>query len=411
MVWIRDWSWRIAILLLPWQVRWFLEGPTVGGFPWEQGRVSVYGSWFLMAIVIFFASQKHRAEHRPLPKHAWFLFGGVLLVALSAVVSIYPQASWQWIVQISLVAMFVWALGQLRIRRGEMLGWILLSLVPHALLGIWQYVSQSVVGSKWLGMSSQHPADLGVSVVDVNGRRVLRAYGGFPHPNILGGWLAFGLGAATLLASRITLRRDRILLTLMSSFFAMALVLTFSRSAWLSAVCGVLAISVVSWRKAWTLDDKLKLFLIPLAIIVVMGGTAYAVRDVIRVRTSGATRLEAKSVDERVIAARAAWNLAQARPLLGHGPGTALLALDRVGQPAVPPHQILLLGGLETGIFGLVGLLILFVLYMRFTGPAVFPWLILALPILFFDHYAWSLWSGQALIGLLALIPLTKDEK
>ena len=383
----------------------------MGGFPWEQGRVSVYASWFLMAIVIFFASQKHRAEHRPLPKHAWFLFGGVLLIALSALVSLYPQASWQWIVQISLVAMFVWALGQLRIRRGEMLGWILLSLIPHALLGVWQYVSQSVVGSKWLGMSSQHPSDLGVSVVDVNGQRVLRAYGGFPHPNIFGGWLAFGLAASTLLASRIPLRRDRLVLAALSSLLSVALVLTFSRSAWLAAFCGVIAITVVAWRKAWTLDEKLRLFLIPSVIFLVMTGTAYGVRDVIRVRTSAMARLETKSVDEREEAARAAWKLAWQRPLLGHGPGTAQLALEQAEEPAVPPHQLPLLAGLETGILGLIGLCILFALYARFTGPSMLPWLVLTLPILFFDHYMWSLWSGQALIGLVALIPLTKDEK
>ena len=40
---IFTWLWRVALLLLPWQIRWFV-GVELVGWPWEQGALSVYAS-------------------------------------------------------------------------------------------------------------------------------------------------------------------------------------------------------------------------------------------------------------------------------------------------------------------------------------------------------------------------------
>ena len=39
--------WRLSILTLPFQTRWFHDA-SLAGWPWEQGRWSVYVSWGLM---------------------------------------------------------------------------------------------------------------------------------------------------------------------------------------------------------------------------------------------------------------------------------------------------------------------------------------------------------------------------
>ncbi len=412
MAWLHKWAWRLSVLILPWQIRYFSEGPAVGGMPWEQGRLSLYLSWLPMLLTIFVACQNEPDEDssRPLYRRTWIWLTGLLLLTLPACLSIFPQASWQWFIQVSVLAMFGWSLERLAVPMRDFFTWFILSLIPHALLGIWQYATQMVVGSKWLGMSPQNPLTPGVSVVEAGGRRILRAYGGFPHPNIFGGWLAFGLAAVTLLASRVTLHQRRIALAIVAALFAVALVFTFSRSAWIAAGVGVTAAFIGAWRKAWTLEEKLRLFLIPCAVLVSFAFTAFAVREVVAVRATAETRLETKSTDERALAIDQAWQLFSRHPVLGIGEEAALLALDRGGLRPVPPHQVLLLILLETGILGSLGLLLILGCYVHAVGPKALFWLLPAVPLLLFDHYLWSLWSGQVLACLFLVAPLTRDK-
>lgn len=416
MEWLRNWSWRISIVLLPWQMRWFSAGGgpasggqdlLIGGLPWEQGRLSVYLSWLPMILTVFFACARFKEDldDTPLSVSDWAVVVGMLLLGLPAFVSVYPQASWQWLTQVILLAFFAWSLRQLRLGRRELLAWCVISIVPHALLGLWQFASQSVMGSKWLGIASQNPADPGVSVVASGGRRVLRAYGGFPHPNIFGGWLAFGLLAAAWLAASLKGRRARIALAAAAALFAAALVLTFSRAAWIAAAVGVAAVLVLTWKKAWTLEEKLRLFLAPIVIIVTAAGALAATWDLVSVRAMPDSRLEVKSVDERAAALSAAWKLVGEEWWLGQGQNTAIYALDRAGLGIVPPHFIFLLILLETGLIGSLGAALLLLRWLRHARTEGFLMLAVVAPLALFDHYLWSLWAGQSLAMWFAVLP------
>ncbi len=413
MAWIREWSWKIAILALPWQTRWFQEGPLVGGLPWEQGRLSVYLAWLPVIITIFIACGdfKQNPEDRDEIKLSdWMLFAGVLLLGLPAFVSVFPQASWQWLTQVILLVFFAWSLQQLKVKGREILGWSVISLIPHAVLGIGQFFTQSVFGSKWLGMAGQHPATPGVSVVEVAGRRVLRAYGGFPHPNILGGWLAYGLSAVVLLASQTT-RREKYLLASAGLIFSTALVLTFSRAAWIAGALGGLAAVLTVWRSASSPKEKVRTWVIPGVILLSVFVTLFFVRDIALTRADSGTRLEQKSVSERSASISAGWSLVPEEWWLGQGPNTAIFALERAGKGMIPPHFIPLLILLETGLIGSIGALLLIGRWlMKNARESLLP-LAIALPLLVFDHYLWSIWAGQVLLMWLALLPLTKREK
>jgi O-antigen ligase len=404
---LRDWSWRIALLLLPWQMRWFQEGSFVGGLPWEQGRLSVYLSWIPIVLTIFFACArfKESIDDALLSKSDWSVVIGMLLLALPAFVSMYPQASWQWLTQVMLLAFFAWSLWQLKIGARAFLGWSVVSIVPHAILAVWQYGAQEVVGSKWLGIAAQNPVDQGVSVVEVGARRVLRAYGGFPHPNILGGWLAYGLVALGFLASQIKEQKIRRLLAACAVLFSIALIFTFSRSAWISAAIVVAGTFVVLWRKAWTLAEKTRLFLIPIAVILAVAGSVFLTRDVIAVRAQSETRLEMKSVDERSASLAAAWKLVGEEWWLGQGQNTAILALDRAGFPIIPPHFVFLLILLETGILGSLGVALLLARWLTRSEALGLLSLGAVLPLALLDHYPWSIWAGQSVVMLFALLP------
>jgi hypothetical protein len=385
----------------------------VGGLPWEQGRLSVYLSWIPMILVIFFACHqfKEDLEDKPLSISDWSVVIGMLLLGLPAFVSIYPQASWQWLTQVMLLAFFAWSLRQLHVGRRELLTWAVVAIVPHAVLGIWQYATQFVAGSKWLGMASQNPADLGVSVIEIGGRRVLRAYGSFPHPNILGGWLAFGLAAIALLGSYNENRRRRIGLVITGILFSLALVFSFSRAAWIAAAIGIIAALAFVWQKTWTREDRRRALLIPFVIAVTTVGSVFVVRDVVSVRAQTETRLEAKSVHERSDALAASWQLVGEEWWLGQGQNTAIYALDKAGSGIIPPHLVFLLILLETGLIGVLGAVLLLARWLRYSGRFGVLLLATIAPLILFDHYLWSLWAGQSLAMLFAFLPLTREDK
>ncbi len=46
-----------------------------------------------------------------------------------------------------------------------------------------------MLANKYFGLAQQNPGNLGVSVLEIDGYRILRSYGSLPHPNILGGFL------------------------------------------------------------------------------------------------------------------------------------------------------------------------------------------------------------------------------
>jgi len=68
----------------------------------------------------------------------------------------------------------------------------------QSFIAIWQFISQYSVGLFWLKESLISPDIPGVAKIILNGHKIIRAYGLFPHPNILGGFLLFST-IATLL--------------------------------------------------------------------------------------------------------------------------------------------------------------------------------------------------------------------
>ncbi|KAA3647803.1 MAG: O-antigen ligase domain-containing protein [Chloroflexi bacterium] len=126
---------------------------------------------------------------------------------------------------------------------------------PVALL---QFQTQSDIGLQFLGEYSLDPNWSGISIVNVNGERWLRAYGLSDHPNILGGILAFGLLflAGWFVQSE---RRGRLVVLPIFSAGALALITTYSRAAWLAFAGGIIVILLLTlktnrkalWQFGW----------------------------------------------------------------------------------------------------------------------------------------------------------------
>jgi hypothetical protein len=72
-------------------------------------------------------------------------------------------------------------------------GIIMLLGVAHSLIGIAQFIAQYSLGLFWLKESLIGPDIAGVAKIIINYQPFIRAYGLFPHPNILGGFLFFSI--------------------------------------------------------------------------------------------------------------------------------------------------------------------------------------------------------------------------
>ncbi len=400
---------------LPWQTRIFWEAE-LAGWPWEQGRISIYASWLLVAgAVLLGLTQQQKTLPVVFKRNIfWFLsaLAGVTLVAMP-----YPTtAAIQWWLQVMLLLTFGIVLFKARVGLDKVFFWFALGLVPQALMGVWQFFVQMVFQSKWLGMAGQDPASLGVSVVQTQMGRYLRSYGGSPHPNILGAWMSFGLVVVFWLASIKRTAVDRCprwCWWLMGGLFTTALFYSFSRSAGLALVAGGLVFVIYSGLKTglW----KNKYFLLPVILLILLSVLHH---DLVFTRLGSSNqRLEAKSVVTRVQTIRDGVLVFQNKLWFGTGPNSELPVLARIkkiDQSAAPletPHLVWLLILVNCGIVG--GLFIfgfsLFILrrfldqwkYIQVQDRAMIMSLGACLGVLgSLDHYLWTTWSGQIMVGL-----------
>ncbi len=409
---IAPFVWRFWLFLLPWQARWFMEGPLLGGWPWEQGRFSIYLSWVFTLLLFFCAVLAPRVVSFQSRKRFWTILGaGMFFLALFFTQA--PLPTFAWILEVGSLCLATWSFQRLRISSILFGRWFVIALIPHALLALWQISFQHVFGSSWLGMASQDPSMPGVSVIAVEGKRWLRAYGGFPHPNIFGGWLALGSVIAVWLFLSGRTFWERFFPLVILPLFSIALVFTFGRTAWLALL---FALFVFGWlvfvfhRVFFSRFCLAALLFFSVAFVVIM-----AWRPLVATRWLMTGRLEQQSFDQRFQGASFGQSLFFAHPFLGVGPRAAGFALAKIYPESGPvlPHSVVRLVFAEVGFLGFLGLCLM--------GFATSFWrlpsrrFLIAGAVLVvlaaFDHYLWSFWSGLSLAFLAYLWVFLPEER
>ncbi|MEK7655206.1 MAG: O-antigen ligase family protein [Patescibacteria group bacterium] len=453
--------WRLAILSLPWQTRWFADA-SLAGWPWEQGRLSFYVSWIIIVAATIFGFRSIPFDPSPKPvsqnpsqpaptkmvrtvHFRWFLFlvffaGSVFFSGGARDVF---RAIGQWWSQVFLLGLFVVALRRAAVSQRKIAAWFVISLLPHIALGVWQYATQKVFGSSLLGIAAQDPINLGVSVVEHGVYRLLRIYGGFPHPNIFGGWLAVGLILAIWLASTSETKYRALSWSIVSAFCSMALILTYARGAWIAAIVGiVLLISLLTKEGLGEVRGRNGQFLFVALLCSFVASVIVAIpnADHIRSRLVASDRLEQKSLVTRAGSLREGWEMFLRQPFFGTGPNAELFLLSTrlpkgtTVEPLEPPHNVFLLTLVN---FGIVGMILLFMILLPYllkqlagrsqgsaptdcshgehigpplrgeggTSPPLqttrYALLACLVILAIFDHYLLSTWSGQALVAVV----------
>jgi type IV secretory pathway TrbD component len=284
-----------------------------------------------------------------------------------------------------------------------------IAVVAQAAFASWQAIAQSTApAALFNGWNADlGPATPGASVaVLLDSERWLRSYGTFPHPNILGAFLALSVAVLLHTAAGGALRS----LAIAAGIAGAAL--SFSRSSWL-AIAVTLGVWLIASRglqsgarPLWRRVIASPAVVGSILLLVVLAGARSMSLGALPERNSLATRgfYDAIALE---IADRGG-------PV---GAGNIVLAQQDLGFPAVlgePASNVFLITAAELGTPGVIGWLALL------AGLAVITWrrrhdprgragpLLAAavlLPLLLFDHYLWTQPTGRALLVLvLALL-------
>ena len=257
----------------------------------------------------------------------------------------------------------------------------------------------------------------------VGEQRWLRAYGLTQHPNLLGGCLM----AMILIVTGYYLQRSgwlRLPLLVALGLGSGALLLTFSRAAWLGAILGgVTLVVLLLWalrHRRWTPNwSSIRL----LALLFVAIGILFALRywPLLQPRLGLVSQgVEIRSVEERTNEVEAVRALIEMRPWQGVGLGNFPTALYELARETVaaypiyqPVHNVLLLSTTELGVLGgalWLGLLVApwLAFWFKRRQLSMGPWwaglngaLAGLYAVSFFDHYPWSAHQGRLLLWLV----------
>lgn len=243
---------------------------------------------------------------------------------------------------------------------------------------------------------------------------VLRAYGTFPHPNVLGGFIAAAL--PFLIYQMFHLKHSRPLSLTVMVLSLSGLLVTFSRSAWFVG----LLVSSITYYILWKKHSTPAVFVGLRQHIIPVLSFCFFIAVLVFFFPSAAD----ESVIRRQELLQAAGTLLLHHPLTGTGLGNFLVSLPgifsgRAGNFLQPVHNIYMLWIAETGFFGLFGVLFI-ILFLRKQFIALFhlillrhDHIVLLLPVTGFlllgvtDHYPLTLQQGQLFFTLCLSLLLT----
>ncbi len=420
------WAERLAwvaflatLILAPVRLRMLLQSRPV------EGLYSDYTDFLLllpdvaMLVTLIAWGFARRIAYRTLrlgPPFVWIPLAGLTVLSLlSSLSSVDPALSLYHAVRLCLLFLFYLFVVNHQVSVFVIALAVGSQGVLQAVVGIAQSMLQRSVGLLALGEYSLDPAWSGVSIVSDGTSRFLRAYGLSDHPNILGGCLAFSL--LVLLTGYLRAEKKRaIILGIAFVVLSLALLLTFSRSAWLAFGAGsVFLLGFEARARGLTFLKPVGVLFACAALVVlpfIVMNSSYLGARLNVGRSTEVVRTERGSLKERAFLIESANHVFSKFPLTGVGMSASPLALrNEISQlPETfnyqPPHFVMLTVGLETGMFGAIFYFLLMVLpwvaFSRHAHLQTNPHVIGAMGLLlavttvgFFDYYTWFSTPGR----------------
>lgn len=413
---------KAFLFMLPWQTVFIFAERYLNGAKWQYGTIQFFATevllWFTITIFMLWRWKQVKRVHKE-HSFSWtkdrVFLGSLFLLFLYSLVGAYTWTLDQSLaLQHSLYvveAIFLFLIisfGPITLR--EVLMWMVGGLLIPAVLGIIQFSTQSTFASTLLGLSLHDPLIPGTSVLETAANpRLLRAYGTFAHPNVFGGYTMLGITALLLLLfNEKSHKQYRYMVCGIGLLAIVALLFSFSRSAWLSfmLLCMVSFVFSVKMKRVDIRNVTVVLCFAMVLLLVVYQDTVFH-------RFVPNNAHEQEAITERVDGYAEALVLFRQNAVLGVGVGNYTAAqyiqLDstRPGWEYQPVHNVPLLVSVEWGMIGM--LLILYALYRYWIEFKVVirkylylyvGGMLIVLPIMLFDHYLYSSYVGIMLCAL-----------
>ncbi len=278
------------------------------------------------------------------------------------------------------------------------------AVLYSSLLAIWQFfIQKSIGGIFWfLGERTFYAGTPGIAAISYKGNLLMRPYATFPHPNVLGGFLAISLLFIFVLLVKNRKKISQNLKVWYAAVFLFGLTslfLTFSRLSWVVVLIGLLVFKIKLQKK----------LLLPLFYILI----TLSIFIPILIPKSFLTN--SQYWQERVILIKAAIPMSIQHPIFGVGLNNSIVHLRNYinSFPGIfiyqPIHNIFLLILAETGITGFIFFLWAFLNLINkilktnlFLLPIITQLFLLGL----FDHYLMTLQQGQLLMTIFVSLSI-----
>jgi putative inorganic carbon (hco3(-)) transporter len=354
----------LMVVAIPWRYRFTLL---------QRPRPPIYGDYtdfllfaadILMIATLLFWLAGLALQHRSIqagPMVISLPLAGLTLAGIASIpFSADPALSaYQALRLILLGGLYLYVVNEIHSWRTIVLPAALM-ILSQGWVAISQTLTQHSIGLQALGEYALNPQWSGVSIVLSGGVRILRAYGLADHPNILGGCLAMALLALGIWSAGQPANPWRPLIMGTLGIGSLALLYTFSRSAWMALVGGAM-LAAGFFYKTSQRDIGRRWLLTGLGILIMLVPFIFNLAPALGIRlgfggsfTQVAT--EEQSLGERKLLDETANQLFENQPLTGVGLGAFVLA-QQAAFPNFPvdyqpAHLVLLDAAAETGIFG-----------------------------------------------------------
>lgn len=289
---------------------------------------------------------------------------------------------------------------------------LFLSGIVQTFLAFWQFIWQKSIGLFWLGESQISPQILGVAKIEIENQKFIRAYGTFPHPNLLATFLFFALISGIYLF--LNSFKNRQLYFLGSFWILLGIFLSFSRSVWLVTF---LFLTILSFKQTYLFyknssNFKLSFFQknffwkFCLAFLLIL---FFILNPLTKNRFCLNCQNDQSFYLRKIYSQNAKENI-QKNFLFGIGLGNFTLNLSKNNTQKLhlweiqPVHNLYLLAGSEVGFLGIIffGILFYQLFFKKNNFQNLFLWSFGCFLFLgFFDHYFWTLPQGQLLFFLV----------
>lgn len=386
---------QTALFTIPFQISTIIWQPELGlsGHMNQFNNASIYITDLLIVLsaLMFFPYRSHKKIS--LGNKPTLISLIVLTMLILVLNSTFPFA---WLVLEVAIFWTTYILVINKISDKESIGrTLLISATIQSLIAIIQFLTQQSVGLYPLG--EPNLLSDGIAKIDIGAQKFIRSYGTMPHPNILAGFLLIAM----------LLGKNKILKTIC----VIGLVLTFSRSAILSAmVCGTIY-TISNFRDTIAYIKTKKIFISVVLITILAISTALLPQ--IKSRLVSTTEIE-----ERLAMISPTIEMIIDNPL-GIGWKNFTNEVQKYTTDKLLPweyqpiHNIYLLATAELSILGTSLILFVIIYALMMTEDKKIKYGIIALAIIgIFDHYQYSIYQGEIisviLLSLASAYPLSR---